>query len=154
MKLNAMVSAMMPETAIPGWGGMGGMVGATENWMQITSCLFGTPFSSPYQFEVSRTGLMLNWCSISWSRRQQNHHIGSNPHALSLVPCPRDFRKERQQNHGLLLFGCTSSSAFAQRRTVRKSSDKKETQWPWRTERRQKRAQKLPNVPSETLEKQ
>ena len=30
----------------------------------------------------------------------------------------------------------------------------RETQWPWRTEQRQNRAQKLPNVPSETLEKQ
>ena len=29
-----------------------------------------------------------------------------------------------------------------------------ETQWPWRTEQRQNRAQKVPNVPSETLEKQ
>ena len=48
MKLNAMVFAMMPETVIPGWGGMGGMVGLTENWIQITSCLFGTPFSSLY----------------------------------------------------------------------------------------------------------
>ena len=30
----------------------------------------------------------------------------------------------------------------------------RETQWPWRTEQRQIRAQKVPNVPSETLEKQ
>ena len=45
---------------------------------------------------------------------------------------------------------CCCSSSRSWKRTL----PDRETQWPWRTERRQNRAQKLPNVPSETLEKQ
>ena len=45
---------------------------------------------------------------------------------------------------------CCCSSSQGWKRTLPDG----ETQWPWRTEQRQNRAQKVPNVPSETLEKQ
>ena len=45
---------------------------------------------------------------------------------------------------------CCCSSSRGWKRTL----SGRETQWPWRTEQRQNRAQKVANVPSETLEKQ